>query len=760
MAKTVKKTAVIRASYMASRAVPISVDPSTGVPASLDETTRSVEVIASTEAPAMVMDWDRWEVVREVLLMSGCRIPASGQLVLLDTHSRESVNRVLGSFRSARVTATEHGPSLVGRTHYSTVKEADDAYTKVKEGHVTDVSIGYEVLAHIWVKDGESVSMDGKTFDGPMRIGVEWVPRELSLCPIGADENAKFRNQQPPAPAAGHNKEKAMAKTKAAGGKQTAAPKSGETKRAGMLARLRSVLVALGLRAEEEETPEEERQDVELVDENGNPIEPAELTEDELITVVEGLEEVLAEAEEELAAQEEGTPPSDDEQRKAPVQQGKQSKRGSVRNLSPTQAARAERSRVLAIQNMARAHGVPEETASQLIESGASLTAAKARVFDMRNATPTTGPGFRVTMGNTEQEKFRAAAQDALSLRCGVRVERPAEGATELQSYSLREMAREMLVRSGQRPEGHIVQIVGRALATTDLPHLLVETSRRTLMEAFEAAEETWRTWAGTGIATDFKKSTAVGLEGDVKPLLKPEGGEYKEGNLGENAEEYVVKTFGRKMVVTREAIINDDLNALTALPRMYGEATAEMVGDVAYKALLDMPNTMGDGNPLFSAAHNNLYAGKGGIPTVENLGSVVTGMKLQKDSFGKTITIQPKFFLAPVALEVPSEQFFNTQLQGAGAILGIQSKPLVNNPYGGNFFTRVYDRRMDVSSPNTYYLAGARGTVVVFFLGGVESPYIDEQINFDTDGVESKVRMDVGAKAMRWVTLAKAPGA
>ena len=765
MTKTVKQATLIRAPYMASRTVPVPLDAS-GLPASLDEATRSVEVIASTEAPASVMDWERWEVVREVLLMSGCRIPASGQLVLLDTHSRESVNRVLGSFRSARIAATEHGPALVGRTHYSTVEEADNAFTKVKEGHVTDVSIGYEVLAHIWVKEGESVSLEGKTFDGPLRIGVEWVPRELSLCPIGADANAKIRNQQPPRAArthraCGHNKEKVMVKEKA-GGNKTAKTE----KRSGILARLRSVMTALGLRAEEE-IPEEERQDVELVDENGNPIEPAELTEEELITVVEGLEEVLAEAEEELATQEEETAPAE-EQGKASAnlgKQGRQGKRafvfhsGSGRILSPTQAARAERSRVLAIQNMARAHNVPEETTTQLIESGTSLTAAKAKVFDMRTQTQTTGPGFRVSMGNTEQEKFRAAVQDALSLRCGHKVEKPAEGATELQSYSLREMSREMLVRSGQRPDGHIVQIVGRALATTDLPQLLVETSRRTLMEAFEAADETWRTWAGTGTATDFKKSTALGLEGEVKPVLKPEGGEYKEGKLAENAEEYKIATYGRKMVITREAIINDDLNALTALPRMYGEATAEMVGDVAYKALLDMPNIMGDGNPLFGTTHKNLYTGLGGVPTVANLGEVVTGMKLQKDSFGKTITIQPKFFLAPVALEVASEQFFNTQLQGAGSILGTGANPLVNNPYGGNFFTRVYDRRMDAAGANTYYLAAARSTVVVFFLGGIESPYIEEQINFDTDGVESKVRMDVGAKAMRWVTLAKATG-
>ena len=771
-----KKHPIIRTPYMASRAVPVSLDAATGQPATLDEATRSVEVIASTEAPAMVMDWERWEVVREVLLMSGCRIPPSGRVPLLDTHSRDSVSRVLGSFRSPHVGASEHGPSLIGRTHYSTVKEADDAYTKVKEGHVTDVSIGYEVHAHIWLKEGESTVVEGKTYIGPLRIGTDWALAELSLCPIGADPNAKFRNQQPPAPAAGHNKEKAMAKEKTAGGKQTAKTEN----RSGLFARLRAVLAALGLRAGED--PEEERQDVELVDENGNPIEPAELTEEELITVVEGLEEVLAEAEEELAAQEEESDvPAEEEQRKAARKPAARSVPRSVvvpsgRALSPDQARRAERFRIAGIQNMARAHNLAPEMEQKLINSGVGLTAAKAQVYDMMQQRQTTGPGFHISMGNTEQEKFRSCLQDTLLLRCGLplwkhapgstefRSEAPGKremrdatpGARELLSMPLPMLAREALIRSGQRVPDDIRAIVGRALTTTDLPILLVETSRRTLMDAFETAEETWRGWAGTGIATDFKKSTAVGLEGNVKPVLKPEYGEYKEGELGENAEEYKIATYGRKMIISREAIINDDLNALTALPRMYGEQTAVMVGDVAYAALLSTPNTMGDGKPLFTGDHHNLYTGLGGTPTVQSLGSVVTGMKLQKDSFGNTITVQPKFYLAPVALEVSSEQFFNTQLNGAG-IIGNQASPLLNNPYTGNYFSRVYDRRLDDAAASDWYLAAARGTVVVYFLGGVESPYIEEQTNFDTDGFESKVRMDVGAKAMRWVTLAKA---
>ena len=755
-------TKKINAPYKASRAQTLRRDAGAGPPASLDEASRSVEVVASTEAPAMVMDWERWEVVPEVLLMSGLHMPPSGQVPLLDSHSRDSFARVLGSFRGGHIVAGEGGSSLVGRCHFSSVKEADEAFIRVKEGHVTDVSVGYEVRAYIWVKEGDSTTVEGRLFTGPLRVVTDWALAELSLCPIGADANAKVRHHQ--TPAAGRNKEKnTMPQKKKDAGGQAANPE----KRSGLIGRLRQLL---GLEARAEDDPVE---DVELVDDNGNPIEPADLSDEELATVVEELDAALAEAEDEQASRDDDEPDEDEDGKKAAQRQtarrqaAKPASGGSAgraivlpsgRALASNQVAQIERARITAIRNLAQAHNLAPEIEDKLIASGVGLAAVKAQVLDMiqqRNAN-NPGPGFHVAVGTGDKEKFRAAAQDALSLRCGHKVDKPAAGADELRGYSLRELARELLGRSGQRPNGDIRNIVGRALATTDLPMLLVETSRRTLMEAFEAAPETWRGWAGTGIATDFKKSTAIGLEGDVKPVLKPEGGEYKEGRLAENAEEYKIATYGRKMIITREAIINDDLNALTALPRMYGEETAVLVGDVAYGALLANPNLMGDGKELFDADHRNLFAGKGGVPTVENLGAIVTGMKLQKDSFGKTITILPKFFLAPVALEVACEQFFNTQLGGAG-VIGTQAAPLINNPYAGSYFTRVYDRRLDETSASAWYLTAARGTVVVFFLGGVESPYIEEQISFDTDGVESKVRMDVGAKAMRWATMAKA---
>ena len=769
-----------RSPRLSSRALALRIDAGSGRPASLDEESRSVEVTASTEAPALVMDWERWEPVNEVLLMSGCRLPEGGVAPLLDTHSRCSVRDVIGSFRDIRVEQSAAGPVLAGRIVFSATDDGEKPFRKVAEGHVTDVSVGYEVLAHVWVKENETTTVEGKTFTGPLRIGTDWAVRELSLCPIGADANAKVRAdntfRQTPANAAGHhNKETAMSKPKT-GGKNDAARK------AGLLAGLRKIL---GLLAEEDEDQkdqtEAERQDVEIVDEEGAPIDPAELTEEELEAVVKELIALEEEVEAELAAEE---PPAE-EQRKAA--------RPSARTLAVLRAVRAqggkaggsassglglrvERKRIAGIRNLAKAHNLSREMEDKLINSGASLERAKAQVLDMVTQRPSGGPGFQISMGTTEQEKFRSAAQDSLFIRCnlpllkhapgseayrreqrGQREQREATpGAHEMLALPLSMLCREALIRSGQSVPGDIRQIVGRALTTTDLPMLLVETSRRQLMEAFEAAEETWRLWCQTGIATDFKVTKSVGLEADMKPKLKHEYGEYEQGELAENVEEWFIEEFGRMITISRQALINDDLDALTQIPTECGVQTAEMVGDVAYQALLSTPNTMGDGKPLFHADHLNLHPGLGGVPTVQSLGRVVTQMKLQQDSFSRLRPQVPRFFIAPVSLETAAEQFFLTQLNGEG-VIGTGASPLVHNQFAGNRFARVYDHRLDLSDAGAWYLAAQRATVRVFFLGGMEAPYIDSEVEFNSDAVKTKVRMDVGAKAMRWITMAKA---
>lgn len=158
-----------------------------------DDKTRSFEAVLATEAPVMVLDMQRWEPVEEILLMPGCKIPKKGQIPLLDSHDRTSIRSgQIGSVRNLRV----EGDKLIGRCYLSAAEE--EIATKVREGHVTDCSVGYQVRTSVIIEPEQTVEVEGHSFTAgarPLRITTEWLLKENSLCPIGADEGAKVREE-------------------------------------------------------------------------------------------------------------------------------------------------------------------------------------------------------------------------------------------------------------------------------------------------------------------------------------------------------------------------------------------------------------------------------------------------------------------------------------------------------------------------------------------------------------------------------------
>lgn len=147
---------------------------------------RSIEALVSTENPVPMIDWERYELIPEVLLTAGCELPKSRQVPLLDSHQRWSVDSQLGSARALE--KADRG--VVSRLHFSSA--ADSQFTKVREGHVQDVSAGYQVLKKTFVPAGETRRIAGKDYEGPMNVVTKWRLREVSLTPIGADDMANL----------------------------------------------------------------------------------------------------------------------------------------------------------------------------------------------------------------------------------------------------------------------------------------------------------------------------------------------------------------------------------------------------------------------------------------------------------------------------------------------------------------------------------------------------------------------------------------
>ncbi|MCP4346063.1 MAG: hypothetical protein GY795_11135 [Desulfobacterales bacterium] len=164
-------------------------DIATWRPKTFNDESRSVRVIAVTENPVRVWDWERKDFVTEVLLIDGVHLPPSRQIPLLDSHDRSSVSRVLGSARNFKPAGT----SLECDVFFSGTDSGKETAQKVKEGHLTDFSVGYSSIESYWIPEGEVQSVNGRTFRGPVRITSKWNLKELSITPIGADQQATVR---------------------------------------------------------------------------------------------------------------------------------------------------------------------------------------------------------------------------------------------------------------------------------------------------------------------------------------------------------------------------------------------------------------------------------------------------------------------------------------------------------------------------------------------------------------------------------------
>ena len=163
---------------------------SDGKPKTIDDENRSVEVIGSTEQPVTIYDYGTHQIIDEILLMDGVEMPKNRQVPLLDTHSRWDTASVLGSYREMKTDAGQ----LLGRAHFSSVSEAQSPWTKVREGHLTDFSVGYRVIesASVMIPAGQTATVKGREFeaskDKPLAVRTRWSIKELSVVPIGADD--------------------------------------------------------------------------------------------------------------------------------------------------------------------------------------------------------------------------------------------------------------------------------------------------------------------------------------------------------------------------------------------------------------------------------------------------------------------------------------------------------------------------------------------------------------------------------------------
>ncbi|WP_037033233.1 ClpP-like prohead protease/major capsid protein fusion protein [Rahnella sp. WP5] len=425
-------------------------------------------------------------------------------------------------------------------------------------------------------------------------------------------------------------------------------------------------------------------------------------------------------------------------------------------NAIRNQVIAAQKQRVTGIKDLfAMFGGRHQELQASCIEDiDCTVDQAKDKLLVMlgKNASPSNKNGNNAHIHAGNGNFTGDGIRQALMARAGYE---DRQNDNVYNGMTLREYARMSLTERGVGVAAYNpMQMVGLAMThtTSDFGNILLDVANKSLLQGWEESQETFEAWTKKGQLSDFKTAHRVGLGGFPSLRKVREGAEYKYVTTTDNSETIALATYGEIFSITRQAIINDDLNQLTDVPMKMGRAAKATIGDLVYAVLTGNPK-LSDGKALFSSDHKNLATG---AIDVTNLDAGRQLMRVQKEpTTGRTLNIRPAFLLVPTALETVANQTIKSaSVKGADVNAGII------NPIQ-NFATVIGEPRLDDNSAKSWYLAAAQGmdTIEVAYLNGVELPYIDQQEGFSSDGIATKVRIDAGVAPLDYRGLVKSSG-
>lgn len=691
---------------------------------------RSVEAVIATEAPTLVLDMQRWEVVEEILLASGMRVAsADGQVPLLDTHNRATVQAQLGSCRDIRV----DGDVIIGRNVFSSVQAAQDCFTKITEGHVRDNSVGYQVENFVTIEAGQTVEVEGRSFTAseqrPLRVTTDWVIKENSVCPIGADSNAKMRG------------ESRTAKSRSASGTpgletQTQTYNRNHNK-TGATTMLRNYLISLGMRAD--------------------------ATEEEMQAFIDGLTDEQRSA---MPAADDTPQPKPATPRVGMTEADRAAIAAQVR-AEHAAAIAEENQRCTAIRNEGREHGVEGSVIERCIAEGLDISAARGEFLKaIRNARPAIGAGVNISSPARDITREHlaisllrqgGAREDQLRNHYGEDV--VSQSAERVGFIGLQDICRMGLALAGHDVPLQRDEMIRAGFSTGTLPNILGDVAHKMLLKGFMAAGATWERWCSVKNVSDFKANNLVRLNLNGRLEKIGNGGEISYAERSEEKRSVQADEYGKILTITRKDLINDDAGTFMEAAEKMGKKANQAVSDLVYTVLL--ANVLNDGSStaLFStSAHTdfdsnaivNLQASS--ALAIATLTSAISLFRKFREYNGDPIDVDPYAILCPPELEGTANALVSSEMIVSG---NTTSQPAVN-PNARYRLEVISESRLSNSrftgySTTSWYLVPAAGDVdlvSVAFLNGNRMPSLSQFDMIDRSGVGWKILHDFGAAA------------
>lgn len=281
--------------------------------------------------------------------------------------------------------------------------------------------------------------------------------------------------------------------------------------------------------------------------------------------------------------------------------------------------------------------------------------------------------------------------------------------------------------------------------STADMAGLLSNIANKFLLQGFFFVEQAWREFSAVESVNDFKTRYAYRLTGAEEFKLVPPSGELKHGTLGEESFTNKADTYGLMLNVTRTDIINDDLGAITTVPKKLGRGAGLAMNKVFWTKFLGQIST------LFTGARANYQSGASTALGITGLTAAETLFMNLKDAQGEPIGHMPTILLTGTSLSATAAQLFkDTEIRQTNTGNTVYT---TGNPHAGKF-RPVVSRYIGNSSYSGYTTTGwgifadpADVPVMeMVFLYGNESPTVEQaDANFNTLGIQMRAFLDFG---------------
>jgi hypothetical protein len=438
----------------------------------------------------------------------------------------------------------------------------------------------------------------------------------------------------------------------------------------------------------------------------------------------------------------------------------------AVSTGSPGDAAaeviRAERARIAALGPVAQAGRalVTPATVDALhqraVAEGWAPEALRGALWDamVQGAVPPAQPASPNSDPAAENPAvIRDAMAEAIAVRAMPGYQAPGGAAggryAEFLDWRPSEMVAELMRARGERniPRG-AAALADRAFHTTsDFPLLLSAAANKMLLAAYAPANPTYRQFFLRRDFRDFKPHRHLRV-GDFPTLVQlSENGEIQAGTMSESQELVNLLTFARRIRVTRQMLVNDDLGAFTDFAAMIGRRVADFENATAY-ALMNLASGSG---PTLATGNAAVFA-TGAARA--NQASAGTALDLTNLSLGRAAVMKQKT-LDGLPISVGSGMRLlvgpNLELAARQLTVSVAATQTANaNVYAG-FIQPVVEPQIQ---GNRWYLFAdpmAAPVYVYGYLNGAEGPQVTTGPVSGVDGVEVSVIFDFGVGAIDW---------